>query len=74
MATITHQEIADRIEALSHEHSAAYQAEQARIRKERGSLQELCGGVGHVLAKDRSVITCFNVRVCAICGATEPKA
>ena len=51
---ITHQDIIDRLEALGTEYSAAYKAERARQEKERASLQELCGGLGHFFAKDKS--------------------
>jgi hypothetical protein len=43
MVPITHQDIADRIRALDQEELALNQ----RSAKERESLAELCGGLGH---------------------------
>lgn len=69
---ITHQEIADRLEALSKEHSKAYEAERQRIQAETRSLQELCGGVGHVWIRCRLGLS--GRVACAICGAAKPTA
>ena len=71
---ITHQDIIDRLEALGIEHSAAYKAETAKQEKERASLEELCGGIGHFFAKDRSVFGFMgSSRICVYCNASEPK-
>lgn len=48
---MNHQDIADRLDALRREESAAYKIEKARIEKERESLRELCGGIGHIFAR-----------------------
>ena len=70
---ITHQDIIDRLEALGTEYGAAYKIEQARQEKERASLQELCGGLGHFYAKDKSDLGFFrNTRSCVYCNAAEP--
>ena len=70
---ITHQDIIDRLEALGNEYSAAYKAEKARQEKERDSLKELCGGLGHFYAKDRSTFGILrNARSCVYCNAAEP--
>ena len=70
---ITHQDIIDRLETLGNEYSAAYRAEQARQEKERDSIKELCGGLGHFFAKDRSTFGIRrNARVCVYCNASEP--
>lgn len=67
---ITHQDIADRLEALRTQHSAAYAAERERISAETRSLQELCGGVGHVWVRGQ---LSFSGRLsCAICNAGKP--
>ena len=72
---ITHQNIIDRLEALGTEHSKAYEAEQDRQRKERASLQELCGGVGHFYTKaDWPMSSLSGTRSCVFCKAWEPKA
>ena len=72
---ITHQNIIDRLDALGTEHSKAYEAEQARQRKERASLQELCGGIGHFYAKaDGPMSGLSSTRSCVFCKALEPKA
>ena len=71
---ITHQDIIDRLEALGTEDSAAYKAEKARQEKERSSLQELCGGLGHLFAKDKSGFRVLeNTRYCVYCYSAEPK-
>ena len=73
MTVITHQDIIDRLEKLGKEHGAAYAAEQARQRKERASLQELCGGIGHLYAKSdwlNSVLA--RGRSCVFCKMYEP--
>ena len=68
---VTHQDIADRIEALGREHSKAYEIERARINAERSSLQELCGGVGHIWGSSELFVLTAR-RCCRICGAQEP--
>ena len=71
---ITHQDIIDRLETLGNEYSAAYKAEKARQERERASIEELCGGLGHFFAKDKSG---FNIlreqRFCVYCNPAEPK-
>lgn len=71
---MTYQDIIDRIEALSREKSAAYRAEEARIKREHASLQELCGGLGHFYCKDRSPYGFTGGRSCVFCLQPEPKA
>lgn len=72
-AAITHQDILDRAEALGQEYSAAYQAEKARLDKERESLRELCGGIGHVFGRGRALLAWpVARRSCVFCGAPEP--
>jgi hypothetical protein len=67
---MTHQEIIDRLEALGRSHSAAHKAELARIEKERESLQELCGGLGHFFRQgDWPVFG--DKRRCVICAKPE---
>lgn len=68
---ITHQDIVDRWEALSHERSIAYRLEESRINAERLALQELCGGIGHVFLKVDSLRMSTH-RECAFCKAQEP--
>ena len=71
---ITHQDIIDRLEALGTEYSAAYKVEKARQEKERASLQELCGGLGHFFAKDKSFPNVLREqRFCVYCNSAEPK-
>ena len=70
---ITHQDIIDRLEALGSEHGAAYKVEKARQEKERASLEELCGGIGHFFAKDKSSLGFLrSSRFCVYCNASEP--
>lgn len=70
---MTRQDIIDRLESLGVEHSVAYKAERARIEKERESLQELCGGLGHFFAKDKAgpLFSCDDSRVCIFCAKRE---
>lgn len=71
-APITHQEIIDRMESLGREHSAAYAAELARIDKERESLRELCGGIGHFFARTSDPFLIYGgKRVCVFCRQPE---
>ena len=69
---MTHQDIIDRMEALGLEHSAAYKAERARIAKERESLQELCGGLGHFWRGSPEAFLAPDLRRCVFCDAAEP--
>lgn len=73
---MNHQDIADRREALHNEKSRALEAEEARLAKEVESLQELCGGMGHIYINERSPFRFFDPahpvsRVCAACGKSE---
>lgn len=72
---MTHQDIIDRLEALYREFSKAFAVEQARIKKERESLQELCGGIGHFFAKERGLVPSVfpRGRCCLFCDMPEPK-
>ena len=67
---MTHQEIVDRMEALGVESSAAYREAMARINKERESLQELCGGLGHVWGAP-PLWKAGGYRACVVCHAPE---
>lgn len=70
---VTHQDIIDRLEALGTEYSAAYNIERARQEKERTSLLELCGGLGHFYANDKSgLFIHLDARFCVYCNAAEP--
>lgn len=76
MGSITHQDIVDRLEALATEQSEAYLKESARIDKERESLREACGGIGHVYRNGdlhTLVLARFskNLRQCVFCGAIK---
>ena len=73
MTVITHQDIIDRLEKLGKENSAAYATELARQRKERASLQELCGGIGHFYTKsDWPISALGRDRSCVFCKMDEP--
>lgn len=67
---ITRQDIVDRRDVLKKEESEAYLREKARIKKETDSLQELCGGMGHVFGQ----VPYFSgqKRNCVYCFAEEP--
>lgn len=67
---MTHQDIIDRMEALGREYGAAYRAEQARISKEKESLQELCGGIGHFFATPQT-LHFEQGRQCVFCRKSE---
>lgn len=67
--SITHQDIVDRIEALGRERSEAYERESQRIERERTSLQELCGSLGHAYGEPRGTFRVLNTRECVVCGA-----
>ena len=67
----THQEIIDRLEQLGREHGIAYDAEIARQKSERASLQELCGGIGHIYAKNRGLGFLGSTRQCVFCLSLE---
>jgi hypothetical protein len=69
--TITHQDISDRMDALGREHSAAYKLEVARIDKERASLQELCGRLGHFFKRNPLLPLSYRGRCCVFCGTAE---
>lgn len=70
---MTHQEIVDRMRALSGERSHAYKIESARIAAEENSLRELCGGLWHVFSHDtRFVVFSGDIRHCVFCNAAEP--
>ena len=72
---ITHQDIVDRRQALDRVHSEAYSRELDRIKKEKLSLQELCGGLGHVFAAgDYAVTRAKPRRHCVFCYHAEPEA
>jgi len=53
---VNHQDIADRYRSLDDEELAALKAEKARIERERQSLQELCGGMGHIYTKVENLL------------------
>jgi len=71
---MTHQDVIDRMEGLNREHSKAYEIECARIRKEKESLQELCGGLGHFFKDDAEWPLNLSGRRCVFCGKPESKA
>lgn len=70
------QEILDQLEALGRQSSAAYEAEQARIREARKALQTQCGVLGHFFAKDRTAwgrsVFSGDKRRCIFCNCEEP--
>lgn len=68
---MTYQDIIDRRETLNLEHGEAYKAEQARIRKEYESLQELCGALGHFFAKSDAFVFNKGGRQCVFCRKSE---
>lgn len=68
--SITQQDISDRIAAIGTERHQLVEAQQARFQAEVRSLQELCGGHGHVFTHTWSLPS--HRRVCAICGVGEP--
>lgn len=72
---MTHQEIIDRIEGVTREQAKAWKVVSDRARKEVESLQELCGGLGHIFALSRHGVfdTCEGRR-CVFCGAYGPHA
>lgn len=76
--SITHQDIIDRRAELDQQWLDAFrkarQAADAVVTKERESLRELCGGLGHVYAKVESasplgIGSC--PRYCVFCNAKE---
>jgi hypothetical protein len=72
---MNHQEIADRLDALITETSEAYKRDLARIAKERESLVEMCGSLGHVYKHSRDLIFAGGKGgklSCCICGANQP--
>lgn len=71
---MNHQDIVNRVEALGKERGAAYAAELARIDKERASLLELCGGLGHVFKYPDFLVMPAECRYrsCVCCGVREP--
>lgn len=73
---ITHQDIVDRIADLASQQFDAWKAEQARIAKERESLQELCGGLGHIFGEPKPFALnpasdAFGGRRCVFCEKRE---
>lgn len=73
MPTITHQDIVDRLEALDKEQTEAYRREVERIDRERESLRELCGSLGHIFARPRGFLYVGERphRCCGCCGVAE---
>ena len=75
--TITHQQIADRVVAIDAEQRTAERAAAAIAAKpyerERASLQELCGGIGHVFVHPQFALL-GSGRRCAACELAEPGA
>ena len=69
---MNHQDIVDRRESLGTEQSRALQTENARIQRELASLQELCGGMGHIYVHLKGTWnTMMPNRICAACGQDE---
>jgi len=66
---MTHQEIIDRREAIARERYRLIMAQQAKFDAESRSLEELCGGIGHI----HGDAPFFNGggRCCVVCGARE---
>lgn len=78
--TITHESIALRLEALGREQSAAVRSAAAPYEKERESLRELCGGIGHQYRKWISFSVGGTAHagertellICRVCDAYSP--
>ena len=68
-AAMTHQDIVDQIQGLKTALSEAWKKERARIEAERLSLQELCGGLGHVFTRGDDPFA--SHRRCVFCQAAE---
>ena len=75
---ITHQQIADRAAELDEQYldvfNKAQKAAEAVVGKERESLRELCGGIGHVFKVSRFSLNPSKTRYCVFCGECEPKS
>jgi hypothetical protein len=65
---MTHQEIIDRLEAAAREHGVRAAASRAVFEKERSSLQELCGGLGHLFGYASMTSAVLGCRQCLCCG------
>lgn len=71
---MTHQEIADRLEAISEEHLARQRAIADADEPEREALQAECAAIGHVYKPHPyTAVLKPNPRICAICNAWEQK-
>ena len=79
MTAITHQQIAERLHELQVERIRAAQKADAAMDAERTSLQEFCGGIGHIwtgggeFASMPTESECTG-RWCCVCGYHERKA
>lgn len=71
LRVMTHQDIVDRLQAVTSEQSAAYLTERARVQKDRESLQELCGGIGHVFRLNVAYFSLVPKRTCVFCDCAE---
>lgn len=71
----THQQVVDAIERLHPQYSAIYKAAKAELDAQRDEVQRQCGDIGHVFARDKSMLGMYSAnRVCLFCGASEPKS
>jgi hypothetical protein len=67
---ITHRSIMDRLAELGRAEAAAREVAAAPFKKERDSLQEACGGVGHLWSAPDAFSFGLK-RVCVVCRAKE---